>query len=300
MDFDYILEKLSKVRELPENVDELFEQLQIEDIFTMFFASFTVETKSPEDLETLRIDLEDNVRQNKNHETDPFISNVWEVAAEESIAKKFDVNLIRNAISLGLYPMSAKIDSLFFPTFKYHLSKCIITFDKLHISRNVKKYITKYFSDYTIAFNRDFSQTISKLQAAYEDTWLCDDLCRVFEEINSRPNETTAVDSVEIWHNGKIVAGEIGFRTGTAYASLSGFHTEDNIGHVQMAVLGLWLRENGFAFWDLGMSLPYKYRYGAADYDRDEQEKMMDKINGTKIISFPSEEIPLTYFLKYL
>lgn len=67
-----------------------------------------------------------------------------------------------------------------------------------------------------------------------------------------------------------------------------------------MAVLGLWLRENGFAFWDLGMSLPYKYRYGASDYDRDEQEKMMDKINGTKIISFPSEEIPLTYFLKYL
>ena len=113
-------------------------------------------------------------------------------------------------------------------------------------------------------------------------------------------NKTTAVDSVEIWHDGKIVAGEIGFRTGTAYASLSGFHTEDNIGHVQMAVLGLWLRENGFAFWDLGMSLPYKYRYGAADYDRDEQEKMMDKINGTKIISFPSEEIPLTYFLKYL
>ena len=153
MDFDYILEKLSEVRELPENVDELFEQLQIEDIFTMFFASFTVETKSPEDLETLRIDLEDNVRQNKNHETDPFISNVWEVAAEESIAKKFDVNLIRSAISLGLYPMSAKIDSLFFPTFKYHLSKCIITFDKLHISRNVKKYITKYFSDYTVAFN---------------------------------------------------------------------------------------------------------------------------------------------------
>ena len=188
----------------------------------------------------------------------------------------------------------------FFPTFKYHLSKCIITFDKLHISRNVKKYITKYFSDYTIAFNRDFRQTISKLQASYEDTWLCDDLCRVFEEINSRPDETTAVDSVEIWHDGKIVAGEIGFRTGTAYASLSGFHTEDNIGHVQMAVLGLWLRENGFAFWDLGMSLPYKYRYGAADYDRDEQEKMMDKINGTKIISFPSEEIPLTYFLKYL
>ena len=114
MDFDYILEKLSEVRELPENVDELFEQLQIEDIFTMFFASFTVETKSPEDLETLRIDLEDNVRQNKNHKADPFISNVWEVAAEESIAKKFDVNLIRSAISLGLYPMSAKIDSLFF------------------------------------------------------------------------------------------------------------------------------------------------------------------------------------------
>ena len=130
-----------------------------------------------------------HVRQNKNHKADPFISNVWEVAAEESIAKKFDVNLIRSAISLGLYPMSAKIDSLFFPTFKHHLSKCIITFDKLHISRNVKKYITKYFSDYTIAFNRDFSQTISKLQATYEDTWLCDDLCRVFStflQVSSR------------------------------------------------------------------------------------------------------------------
>lgn len=300
MDFDYILEQLSKVRELPENVDELFEQLPIEDIFTMFFATFTIETRTPEDLETLRIDLEDNVEQNKDHESDPFIDNVWEIAAEESIARKFDVQLTRTAIRLGLYPMSAKIDSLFFPTFKHHLSKCIITFDKMHISRNVRKYITKFFSEYTLAFNKDFRQTISKLKAAYEDTWLCDELCNVFEEINSTPDESTAIDSVEIWHDGKIVAGEIGFKTGTAYASLSGFHTEDNIGHVQMAVLGLWLRENGFAYWDLGMSLPYKYRYGAADYDRDEQESMLNKIKDKKNINFPKEEIPLTYFLKFL
>lgn len=300
MDFDYILEQLSKVRELPENVDELFEQLPIEDIFTMFFATFTIETRTPEDLETLRIDLEDNVEQNKDHESDPFIDNVWEIAAEESIARKFDVQLTRTAIRLGLYPMSAKIDSLFFPTFKHHLSKCIITFDKMHISRNVRKYITKFFSEYTLAFNKDFRQTISKLKAAYEDTWLCDELCNVFEEINSTPDESTAIDSVEIWHDGKIVAGEIGFKTGTAYASLSGFHTEDNIGHVQMTVLGLWLRENGFAYWDLGMSLPYKYRYGAADYDRDEQESMLDKIKDKKTINFPKEEIPLTYFLKFL
>jgi hypothetical protein len=37
---------------------------------------------------------------------------------------------------------------------------------------------------------------------------------------------------------------------------------------VQMFLTGEYLRDRGFAFWDLGMPIPYKERLGARTLDR--------------------------------
>jgi Leu/Phe-tRNA-protein transferase len=51
------------------------------------------------------------------------------------------------------------------------------------------------------------------------------------------------------------------------YTSYSGYTDEDSAGTVQMALTGRWLRDQGFAFWDLGMPLEYKDRLGAVNLD---------------------------------
>jgi Leu/Phe-tRNA-protein transferase len=50
---------------------------------------------------------------------------------------------------------------------------------------------------------------------------------------------------------------------GRVYTSYSGYHEEDCSGTAQMLLTGRYLRDKGFAFWDLGMPLDYKDRLGA-------------------------------------
>lgn len=224
---------------------------------------------------------------------------VLETVSEDAIWFSFERSLILHALKKGFYPMSLECFGMNFLAIKHHLIKLNIAFDRFRVPKNTKSYIKKYFSDYTITFNRDFQGVMQGINKAYPDTWLCPELVAELEAINRNPTDEISVDSVEIWNGDKLVAGEIGFITGNVYASLSGYHTENNIGTVQMAVLGLYLKENGFAYWDLGMSIPYKYRFGAEDCDREKQAQMYQmRSPERKILS--SREIKLSEFLKYL
>ncbi|MDR0389278.1 MAG: leucyl-tRNA--protein transferase, partial [Spirochaetaceae bacterium] len=50
---------------------------------------------------------------------------------------------------------------------------------------------------------------------------------------------------------------------GSVYTSYSGYHDESNAGKAQMVLTARWLKERGFAFWDLGMPMQYKNKLGA-------------------------------------
>jgi Leu/Phe-tRNA-protein transferase len=66
-----------------------------------------------------------------------------------------------------------------------------------------------------------------------------------------------------LYRDGELVAGEFGVVSGRVYTSYSGYKDEDSAGTVQLALTGRYLRDTGFAFWDLGMPLDYKDRLGA-------------------------------------
>lgn len=237
--------------------------------------------------------LDEKLAENSRVMTDEFkkqqIYNTYiqqqimEIMEEETVCSQFKVSLIKEAFRLGLFPMSVNIWNTDFLTFRHHSIKTIITFDQLHIPKKTGPYIRKDFSRYTMTFNRDFHRCMQALTDTYKETWLCPKLIQAYEEIHQRPTRHVSVDSIEIWNaEGDLVAGEIGFMTGNTYASLTGFHKEKNIGTVQMSLLGLYLKNNGFAYWDLGMSIPYKYRFGAIDCDREQQSLLWSRRKKTR------------------
>lgn len=300
--------------------------MDINDIFTMMFYDNAVKITEPAMLGNLRNLLEDNFDENAFflNERDPLECAVKETLFEEAVCDEFNEAIIRKAFELGYYPMSIRkritkrseikhtelpmefINELAgkelyrnFLTMKYHSNKLIIQFENLHITKKLKGWLNGKFADYTITFNKNFDLCIYELLKAYPETWLTPDLVEQYRNIHKNPDSRVSVDSVEIWHNGKLVAGEIGFITHNAYASLSGFHNEDDIGTAQMCVLGLFLKNHGFAYWDLGMELEYKYRYGAASCSRDEQESLFATLSENKL-TFPKDEIKLKDFLELL
>lgn len=301
--------------------------MDIDDIFAMMFYDNAAKITHPGQLDNFREILEDNFMENCYlfNEEDPLEYAVKETVYDEAVTSDFDEKIIRRALELGYYPMSmkkrvtkiaeltekdfehikdkgkGKKEEFFrnFLTIKYHTNKLIIPFEKLHTSKKLNSWLKGKFADYTLTFNKAYGQCIEELLKAYPETWLTKDLLEKYRQIHENPDDKVSIDSVEIWHDGKLVAGEIGFTTHNVYASLSGFHNEDDIGTVQMCVLGLFLKNNGYAYWDLGMELEYKYRYGAISCTRDEQEKYHASL-GKEKLTFTKEEIKLSDFLKYL
>ena len=134
----------------------------------------------------------------------------------------------------------------YFMTIRHHLKKMVIDFNEFKFPKKTRRYVRQQFGDYTLTFNKNFDLCAETLIAQYEETWVVPPLLDVLKAIHENPDDEVSVDSVELWRGDELVAGELGFITHNAYASLCGFHIEDNSGTVQMAALGTWLKENGF------------------------------------------------------
>ena len=72
-----------------------------------------------------------------------------------------------------------------------------------------------------------------------------------------------------------LIAGEIGYRIGSTYTSLSGFTTKEkqynNYGKLQMTLLCQYLEENQFSFWNMGHPyMQYKLDLGATILSRED------------------------------
>ncbi len=299
--------------------------MEIDDIFEIVFRQNAFKVSSADDLDNLRNGLEENFNEVKFffQHGDDFEKAIMETLYEDALMTSFDEAAIRRALMLGYYPMAMRgrvfrsadmddyvlaprecesfLDFVFnsygkgvyraTPTVRYHAKKLIIRPGDFHVSKKFRKWVRGQFAGCTLCFNRDFDLCLSELIKAYPDTWLFPPLANILRNIHVNP-DAVSVDSVELWRGNELIAGEIGFVTKNAYASLSGFHKETDSGTVQMLALGKYLFQNGFAYWDLGMEIEYKYRFGAKDYDRDGQEALYDTLSGERLV-FTDKAVPL-------
>ncbi|MEM1310416.1 MAG: hypothetical protein AAGF98_13155, partial [Cyanobacteria bacterium P01_H01_bin.153] len=149
---------------------------------------------------------------------------------------------------------------------KSHRDRCVMDWPNLRLSRKLRRYAR----DLTFHINRDFPTCLHRIVAHHAPaTWLIAPLCNAFLSLHRQPLLSVACHSIELYAQDKLIAGEIGYSTGKIYTSVAAFHAQNGAGSVQLALLGKLLSASGFAFWDLGMPLPYKMQLGAHTEDRD-------------------------------
>lgn len=159
----------------------------------------------------------------------------------------------------GYLPMGEQIAELPVLLIKSHHQRCVLDFAKLHLSKKLKRHARGL----TFAINQNFHDCLRAITLHHPTTWLIQPLRDAFIELHQSPQNNIALHSIEIYNGDQLVAGEVGYTTGAMYTSLAGFHTQNGAGSVQLALLGQVLAGSGFAFWDLGMDLPYKRHLGA-------------------------------------
>jgi len=184
---------------------------------------------------------------------------------EFCVSLDFSPEFIARLMAAGFLVMSAKFadapdgQCILLP--KLHLTRSALFFDNLHIKKSIKRYLSRYELRYDI----DFDFIVNRCQEIHGDDWLTEPLVSAFRKIRQDRLHRVYPVSFALYRNDKLVAGEFGVKAGKVYTSYSGYYDESNAGTVQLILTTLWLRENGFAFFDLGMPMDYKTDLGATD-----------------------------------
>ncbi len=180
----------------------------------------------------------------------------------------FDSELCQDTVErsslAGFMPMSARIPQDGFAgaylAAKLHTNRCLALPSALRPTKSARREAKRY----SLGLNMDFDAALAGCAAMHGDDWLSAELCGVFRELaRERPARRMKMISAELYAEGELVAGEIGYLIGSAYASLSGYTLRSGAGTVQLYALAALLAREGLRLWDLGMPLAYKLRLGA-------------------------------------
>ena len=143
-------------------------------------------------------------------------------------------------------------------------SYCILNFADLKLTNSFRKNVNKLLKKHkiTVSINRDIDGVLGGIDAMHIDNnWLRSryrKLAKRLLEIGNVSIEGSSFRflSVEVWQDGELVAGEVGYAIGRVYTSLTGYCvkgvSKTSYGLVQMALLCKLLARSGFAFWNLG------------------------------------------------
>jgi Leu/Phe-tRNA-protein transferase len=184
---------------------------------------------------------------------------------EFCLSLDFSPDFIARLMAAGFLVMSAKFadtaDEQYILLPKLHLTRSVLFFDNLHIKKSVKRLLNRY----ELRYDTDFDFIVNRCQEIHSDDWLTEPLIAAIRNIRQNRLHWVYPTSFALYRNGKLVAGEFGVKVGKVYTSYSGYYDESNAGTVQLILTTHYLREHGFAFFDLGMPMDYKTDLGATD-----------------------------------
>jgi Leu/Phe-tRNA-protein transferase len=208
---------------------------------------------------------------------------------EYCLAMDFSPPFIAGLMAAGFLVMSETLpgesggQAILLPVM--HQERSVLFFDRLHESRSARRRIPRYelraagFAGTGAGGPPFFDVVLERCARTHGEGWLTPALRRAFHALYriqsagpgpGAPYRGPRMAAFGLYREGRLVAGEFGAAAGRVYTSYSGYTEEDSAGTVQLILAGRWLRDSGFAFWDLGMLLPYKERLGAQALCRGE------------------------------
>ena len=156
----------------------------------------------------------------------------------------------------------------------------LLDWEDLHTSKSMRRWMRSEAHarhDFRIEVGYDLLEIADRIRKAHPDNWLKGKYLSLLKELRGRRWESFELMPVALLTGeGQLVAGEIGYRTGAIYTSLSGFFDREDrqfnhAGKLQLHLLAEYLRGHGFAFWNLGHpDMPYKTELGAKITPRSE------------------------------
>jgi Leu/Phe-tRNA-protein transferase len=142
---------------------------------------------------------------------------------------------------------------------KLHLERSVLLWEDLHEGKTARRLLKHY----ELRFDTDFDRILDACVSKHGGDWLTPPLIDSIKAIRASEDAAPQPVSFGVYRDGDLKAGEFGVVAGRVYTSYSGYWDESSAGTAQLVLTGRYLRDAGFAFWDLGMPLDYKDRLGA-------------------------------------
>lgn len=193
------------------------------------------------------------------------------------ISDDFSTEFYVHQALCGFISTSINFQNKFYLVPEIQFEYAILDFPNLHISKKVKKLLEK--NDFEFCINTNLDEVVKNIQSHHKSNWLTNEYYEILKNLKNyhNPNINFELLSIELWDKNKstLIAGEIGYKIGLTYTSLTGFCLKDkkfnNFGKLQMVLLALYLENNNFSFWNLGHPyMQYKFDLGAITYSREE------------------------------
>jgi len=207
----------------------------------------------------------------------PALAWEREPGAEEfALYPGISAELISAAALAGFMPMGVRVATPSGPQdlllAKLHTERCLLDPREVVATKTARAASRRY----ALGRNARFGEVLESCAEVHGEGWLVPGLRLAMREAHERRAEArVAFVSIELYSldqegaPAELVAGEIGYAIGRAYASLTGFHTVSGAGTVQLVLLGELLALQGYSVWDLGMTLDYKLSLGARALPRE-------------------------------
>lgn len=154
----------------------------------------------------------------------------------------------------------------------------VLDFKNLHISKKVSK-LLKDNNSYVFTINQHFDKVLDELDNYHDQCWVSGKYKALLKELKTIQNDCIDFEiftfELSCSKTGNLIAGEVGYKINNIYTSLSGFTLKEkrynNYGKLQMILLGKYLEENNYSFWNMGHPhMQYKLDLGATVISRKE------------------------------
>lgn len=180
--------------------------------------------------------------------------------------EQFNKELVLNAYRNAIFPMGHDdgIIRWYSPD-----PRCIFDFDYFHVPRRLMR--TYRSGKFEMKVNQNFDQ-VMKLCAKREDTWITDEIFRVYNELHQDGH----AHSVEAYYENDLVGGLYGVSVGGAFMGESMFHTVRDASKISLVYLVERMKERGFVLLDSQYITNHLAIFGAILIPRTEYINRLD------------------------